>query len=142
MSDLEARLQAIEDRDAIVELTARYCQCALRADVEGVVGLFTEDGSMETDDTAERGHERLREVYREAFGDLRPIPCVHNHVVELDGDRASGTCTVEIRMVENGEPYTAAGWYEDSFQRVAGEWKFSRRKLYFYHRVPLSKGWA
>ena len=142
MGDLEARLQAIEDRSAIVELTARYCQCALAGDAEGVVALFTEDGIMEAGDTAEQGRERLLTLYRESFDDLRPIPCVHNHVVELDGDEATGTCTVELRMVENGEAYTAAGWYEDRFRREQGEWRFAHRKLFFYHRVPLAKGWA
>jgi uncharacterized protein (TIGR02246 family) len=142
VTDLETRLQAIEDRNAIVELTARYCQCALKGDAEGVVALFTPDGIMEMGDTVERGRERLLVLYRESFADLRPIPCVHNHVVELDGDRATGTCTVELRMVENGEAYTAAGWYEDSFQRADGDWRFSHRRLFFYHRVPLAKGWS
>jgi uncharacterized protein (TIGR02246 family) len=142
LSDLAKRLQAIEDRSAIVELTARYCQCALQGDAEGVVELFTDDGVMEMGDTIEQGRERLLELYRVSFADLRPIPCVHNHVVELDGDRATGKCTVELRMVEEGEAYTAAGWYEDSFQRAGDGWRFSHRKLFFYHRVPLSKGWS
>lgn len=142
MSDLEERLQTMEDREAIRELTAQYCQCAVRGDAAGVVTLFTEDGVMEAGDTREQGHERLLTLYKESFADLRPIPCVHNHVIELEGDRATGTCTVELRMVENGEPYTAAGWYEDDFVRVGSAWKFSRRRLFFYHRVALSKGWA
>lgn len=142
MSDLEARLLAMEDRDTIRELTARYCERAVRGDVEGVVALFTEDGIMEAGDTAEQGRARLLELYRDSFAELRPIPCVHNHVVELQGDEATGSCTVELRMVENGEAVTAAGWYEDRFRRVEGVWKFSHRKLFFHHRVPLSKGWA
>jgi len=45
-------------------------------------------------------------------------------VVDLDGDHATGFCSLELRMVENGV------------------WKFAHRKLVFYHRVPLSRGWA
>ena len=142
MSDLETRLHAMEDRDAIRELTARYCYHAVRGDIEEIVALFTEDGVMEAGDTCEQGPEALTALYRETLGELRPIPCVHNHVVDLDGDNATGSCTVELRMIENGEAYTAAGWYEDRFRRVAGTWKFSHRKLFFHHRVPLAKGWA
>jgi ketosteroid isomerase-like protein len=142
MTTLEERVTAIEDRDAIRELTARYCQLAVGGDAAGVVDLFTDDGCMESGDTLERGRERLLELYRESFAAVLPIPSVHNHVVDLDGDQATSFCSLELRMVENGEAVTAAGHYEDRFQRVDGVWKFAHRKLVFYHRVPLSQGWA
>lgn len=139
---LEDRIRAIEDRDAIRELTARYCQLAVARRIEDVVDLFTEDGVMESGDTVGKGREALLEIYRESLGSLRPIPTVHNHVIDLDGDRATGFCQLELRTVEEGEAYTAAGHYEDRFERVDGAWKFAARKLVFYHRVPLSEGWA
>jgi SnoaL-like domain len=142
MTTLEQRVQAIEDREAIRGLSARYCQLAVAGKAEEIVALFTRDGAMESGDTVERGHARLLELYRASFGALRPIPFVHNHVVELDGDRATGFCSLELRMVENGEAVTAAGHYEDRFEREDGVWKFAHRKLVFYHRVPLSRGWA
>ena len=142
MSTLEERVRAIEDREAIRELTARYCQFAVAGDAEDVVSLFTEDGVLDFGEIVEQGRERLVALYRESFQAVRPIPTVHNHMVELDGDRATGYCSLELRMVENGEAVTAAGHYEDVFERVEGSWKFARRKLVFYHRVPLSQGWA
>lgn len=142
MSTLEARIRALEDRDAIRELTARYCQLAVGGRAEEIVALFTREGVMESGDTKERGHARLLELYRGSFGALRPIPFIHNHVVELDGDRATGFCSIELRMVENGEAVTAAGHYDDVFEREDGIWKFAHRRLVFYHRVPLSRGWA
>ena len=142
MTTLEERIRALEDRDAIRELTARYCQLAVGGKAEEIVALFTRDGVMESGDTLERGQTRLLDLYRSSFSSLRPIPSVHNHVVEIDGDRATGFCSLELRMVENGEAITAAGHYEDRFEREAGRWKFAHRKLVFYHRVPLSRGWA
>jgi ketosteroid isomerase-like protein len=142
MTTLEQRIRAIEDREAIRELTARYCKFAVEGDAEDVVSLFTEEGVLDFGEIVEQGRERLLALYRESFKAVRPIPMVHNHVVELDGDRATGYCSLELRMVENGEAVTAAGHYEDVFERVAGSWKFARRKLVFYHRVPLSQGWA
>ena len=63
-------------------------------------------------------------------------------VVELDGDSASGRCSVEIRLVQDGEAYTAAGWYDDSYRRDGGGWRFAHRKFHVFHWVPLAKGWA
>ncbi len=142
MTKLEERIQAIEDRTAIMELTASYCHKARAGDVEGIVELFCEDGVMNAGDTVINGRNELLAAYREAFKGLRPLPCVHNHTVTLDGDRATGCCSVEIRMVEKGEAITAAGHYEDTFRRVGSDWKFARRSLILYHQVPHVKGWA
>jgi len=142
VASIEERLQAIEDRTAIVELTARYCHLARNRDVEGIVDLFCEDGVMQAGDVLEKGRARLRTMYRDALAELGPMPCVHNHVVALDGDEATGRCSVEIRMVRNGEAVTAAGHYEDAFRRVRSQWKFARRNLVLYHQVPHRTGWA
>jgi hypothetical protein len=142
MPTLEERIRAIEDRDAIRELTARYCQLAVAGKADEIVALFTRDGVLAAGDSEERGHPRLLELYRGSFAELRPIPFIHNHVIELAGDRATGYCSVELRMVEQGEAVTAAGYYEDVFAREDGVWRFARRKLVFHHRVPLAKGWA
>jgi len=142
MATLEERLLAIEDREAIRELTARYCQLVVSGRTLDVAELFTDDGVMEFEDNVVRGQDALKETYRAAVSDLHPIPTVHNHVIELDGDRATGFCSLELRTVENGEAITGAGHYEDAFERVDGDWKFSHRKLILYHRVPLSQGWA
>jgi ketosteroid isomerase-like protein len=142
MTDLEERIQAIEDRSAIVELTAQYCHMARTGNVEGIVDLFCEDGIMEAGDSYEQGRERLLETYRAAFSDLRPLPCVHNHTVAIDGDRATACTSVEIRMAAGGEAITAAGHYDDAFRKVGSDWKFAHRKLTLYHQVPHLKGWA
>ena len=142
MPTLEERIRAVEDRAAIIELTARYCQLAVSGKAEDIVALFARDGIMESGDIREQGHDRLLVLYRESLSTLRPIPFVQNHVVTLDGDRATGFCSLELRMVEQGEAVTAAGYNDDVFEREDGVWKFAHRKLVFYHRVPLSKGWA
>jgi ketosteroid isomerase-like protein len=142
VNEIEKRIQAIEDRTAIVELTGRYCHMARTGNVEGIVDLFCEDGVMETGGVPEKGRERLLAMYGEAFSIMHPMPCVHNHTVTLEGDRAKGCCSVEIRMVIEGEAITAAGDYEDTFRRVGSSWKFEHRNLTLYHQVPHLKGWA
>lgn len=146
---LEAQIQDVTDRDSIIELTGRYCQAVASDDMETLLTLFTEDGSLETSFPPGSGQEHssthglaaLREVYKGTAG-MGLKPCVHNHVVELHDDRARGFCSVELRLVQSGVAYTGAGHYEDQFRRVAGEWRFQLRRLVLYHWVPQTKGWA
>lgn len=149
LAALEARVADLADREAIRELTAAYCRSIVRADGPGVVELFTEDGSLVThfpegsgqEDIATRGHAALREAY----ANLEPgdtMPFIQNHIVEVDGDEARGTCSVEIRMRQAGAAITGAGHYHDRYRRVQGRWRFASRELFVYHWVPLSQGWA
>ena len=156
MPSIEERLEALErgvrelgDREAIRELTAHYCHAVVRADVDGLVALFTEDATLVThfagdaapDDVTPTGTAQLREAYQ-GVGASALKPFVHNHVIDLDGDRARGVCSVEIRLTQDGVPFTGAGHYEDEYRRVDGEWKFQRRELFVYHWVPHAKGWV
>jgi uncharacterized protein (TIGR02246 family) len=136
------RIQALEDKDAIRELTARYCYAVARNEPEAVVALFCKDGSLVMFDRAFQGHDELRRAYAQGTPGVAPKPFIQNHVIELDGDRAQGMCAVEIRAIQNGEAYTAAGYYEDEYRREDGEWKFACRRFHVYHWVPLREGWA
>ena len=142
MSSLEERLRAVEDRDAIRELTARYCHAVAAGDAAGIVSLFCADGVFEMSGRSARGKDELARFYA-GVGGPYPIPFIQNHVIDaLEKDTARGRCSVEIRAVQNGEPYTAAGWYEDEYRREGGAWRFARRKFNQFHWVPLAKGWA
>jgi uncharacterized protein (TIGR02246 family) len=142
MSKKKQRIRALEDKDAIRELTARYCYAVARSDLEGIVGLFCEDGEFVMNDRAFHGRDGIRSGYGAGMPQPSPKPFIQNHVIELDGDRAHGLCAVEIRAVQDGEAYTAAGHYEDEYRRVGSEWKFARRRFEVYHWVPLRQGWA
>ncbi len=145
---IEAQIQELADRGTLIELTGRYCHAISSGDMESVLTLFTEDAALETtfppgsgqEATTTTGREALRENYKGTAGmDLKP--CVHNHVIELHGDRARGFCSVELRLIQGGVAFTGSGHYEDQFRRDAGEWRFQRRKLVVYHWVPHTEGW-
>ena len=46
-TDIERRLQALEDIEAIKKLKIRYCHCADAQDHPGFASLFTEDAVWE-----------------------------------------------------------------------------------------------
>ncbi len=70
------------------------------------------------------------------------LPFIQNHIIEVSGNYAHGTCCIEARFARNGESVTAAGYYQDKYRRERGQWRFVERKLFFHHVVPLKQGWA
>ena len=143
---LEQRIQELEDRDQIKELTARYCWHVAHGEGEAVAGLFTDDGVLEvTDGNSKpvRGGDALLKFYRDSVNQPElAIPFIQNHIIEVHGDEAEGTCGIEARFARKGESVTAAGYYEDRYRRDNVKWRFLQRKITFYHVVPLKLGWA
>jgi 8-oxo-dGTP pyrophosphatase MutT (NUDIX family)/ketosteroid isomerase-like protein len=146
MTTMEERLHRLEAIAEIKELTARYCLHVSRNEGEAVVDLFTSDGVLDGSTAGMgviRGRDQLSAFYKQAVSEAEEsLPFIHNHIIEVSGDDASGTCALEARFSRSGRSITAAGHYEDTYRRVDGRWLFAERKLFFNHMVPLSAGWA
>jgi ketosteroid isomerase-like protein len=141
--NLEATVRELADREAIRDLARRYAHCVWCRDVSGAVELFAEDGVMDTGDRpAIRGRAALLEAYQGMVGGAELQPFVHNHVIELHGEEATGNCYLDLRGSVEGRSMIGAGSYEDAYVRIAGEWKFRSRKLTMCYFVPLSEGWV
>ena len=57
------------------------------------------------------------------------LPFVQQHVVDLAGDTASGTCYIDLRAEVDGKSMIGAGWYADRYVRTADGWRFQSRKI-------------
>ncbi len=126
----QAKLREIADKEAIRDLARRYAHCVWQKDVDGAIGLFADNAKMDTGDRPPIvGREALLASYSEMFAtnDFRPF--VHNHIVELNGDEAEGTCYLDLRAVVDGKAITGHGFYEDRYVRLRDGWKFARRRL-------------
>lgn len=147
MASMEERLRRLEDREAIRDLVAGYCRALDDRDLEGFVGLYTDDcvhrqrdGSLYLEGVA-----ALREHYAARFlqyGVTLHTP--HAHVIEFDGPNAAhGWVTGHAEMGLQGEGWLAAFRYVDAYRRDGGVWKFARRELntYYYLRMAdLAEG--
>ncbi|MBS03300.1 MAG: hypothetical protein CMQ24_11415 [Gammaproteobacteria bacterium] len=141
MMDTEARLARLEAKDEIRELTARYCHAVTDGDADRIVAFFCRDGVFRAHTSAPKGHDELRAFYQAVAGQTHK-PFIQNHVIEFqDEEHATGRCSVEIRVMQDGRAYTQAGHYHDTYRREDGVWRFAERHYHRYHNVPWTEGW-
>ena len=131
---LEARLTALEDREAIRNLVASYGPLADSGDAEGVAALWAEDGVYEVGGYGENaGREAVAALIRAAFHQqLMREGCAHLlgpvHI-GLEGDRALavGYSVVFRRVGEGFEAWrvSANRW---ELEKREGRWQVIRRR--------------
>lgn len=130
---IDQQVAALVAREAIRDLPLRYCDCVWRSDVDGIVELFTQDGSFTTvidgQDIAIVGSTALRDFYVAGLV-IKPRPFIHNHVLDLrNGTSASGRCYVDLRSASNNMEWLGAGYYEDEYIANSDGWKFQARRF-------------
>ena len=134
VGDVATEVAALRDRLDILQLPVLYCHCVRRRDADGLVQLFTVDGTFSLDGSmGPKGlftGADLRNMYKQGLPDLDPWPLTHNLYVVLDGpSSATGRVHVEFRLGSQGYRVTHLGLYEDDYLKEDGVWKFQHRKL-------------
>jgi len=153
--ELEAKVAELNDREAIRDLRFRYHECINEAQMGEIPDLFTEDGELEFGHLGRaKGREQIKAFFS-GLGERRTSQSreprrglyrvrqfIHNHVVNLHGNRADGYAYLEAKPVYNGESYVVAARYNDEYVKRDGKWKFSKMSLTPFFMVPLKEGWA
>ena len=119
------------DRDAIRDLTARYCLYIDTGRAEEWAALWTEDGEFDLGGRVVRGRDELREhaVHMEPG---RVHHLATNLVIEVDGDEA----TNEMSMLLTSKGTIAlVARVHDVLRRVDGVWLL-HRKSYEVDQAP------
>jgi len=141
---LEEMVQELWDREKIRELTFQYGLAIEAQDEQRMASLFTADGSVDFSAAGRgvmRGREAIAQFYRSTWP-LRLKPFFTNHVIRIDGDRATGVCSLQNSATRGDQSLIGAGRLHDEYQKVDGEWKFKSRRVELFYFVPLSEGWA
>jgi ketosteroid isomerase-like protein len=134
MKPTEELVRDLVDRQAIRDLSHRYCDCLYRNDLDGLVSLFTQDASFAVKDyeseVVNRGRAKLKKMFARLVSDRNPRPLIHAQVVELRSENsASGRCYVELRTNTVQVEEVGSGYFEDEYAKIATEWKFASRRL-------------
>ena len=101
---MSPQLQEIADKLEIRELVARYCRAVDDTDAEAFAQAFTADGVFETALGVVTGRDALLAHGRKmVFGNVH---ITTDAIIEIDGDRATHTCT----MCGRSPVSTRSGW--------------------------------
>jgi len=117
-----------DDLMEIHQLLARYAVTITKGDIEGLVGVFTPDGTYS------------------AFGDTYPLDefpalvaaapkglfLTGTAAVELSGDTASGT--QPLCFVDQSNHDMRIGYYTDTYARTGDGWRLRTRAMTFMRR--------
>ncbi|HJQ42193.1 MAG TPA: nuclear transport factor 2 family protein [Jatrophihabitantaceae bacterium] len=123
----------------ILNLLSDYCDRIDRYDVDGLVALFTEDGSYDF------GFGRLftgRPALRQLFSRVEVYRATSHHIsnvhLVVDGDRATARSALyafHIRAADGSEVHVWGQYFDDVVMQD-GSWRIARRAL----RVAHEKG--
>jgi len=151
---LAARLQSLEDREAIRELQATYCFLVDDGRFEELAQRwFTQDARCEFGDThglltpfVSNGQSEILAFYTGVVATLLAGMChtVHNQRIIIEGDAARGECYFELTAAHpaTGECVVGAGRYIDRYRRTEQGWQVSERIARIFHMAPLEEGWV
>lgn len=138
--DIERRIATLEAREKVKELRSTYGWYASRGHREGVAGLFTPNGVFELKSGGERirlqGPPAILAYLETSMWPDMVFPILHNHIIDVDGDVATGTCVMEARTkgrIADIFPQGFLGYYHDRAARQPdGRWLFEERRWFTY----------
>jgi ketosteroid isomerase-like protein len=145
--DLEARIQRLEDIDAIKALKHQYClHCDNDYEPDGLASLFTDDGVWDGGlfGVAE-GREGIRGFFKETANTVKfAIHHVTNPLIQVDGDTATGHWYLWQPMVmrDGDQALWLAARYNENYVREDGTWKFKRLELGIRMLSPYEQGYG
>jgi len=125
--------------EAIRTLVAQYAHHLLHGRGTEMAGLYAADGRFivykgsATPVVNLTGRENIASQHKDMkAGSVFPL--VTNHIVEVDGENASGTCVMFcVRPSPEGSPGAPFyGEYKDQYVRIGGRWLFQERNFTYY----------
>ena len=145
--NLLARIQRLEDIEAIKNLKSRYAgYCDDDYSPDDLVTLFTEDAIWDGGQMGRcEGREAIRTFFSAASGAVPfAIHHVTNPLIEVDGDRATGRWYLWQPCVfsKGDQALWMAGPYHDRYRRVDGNWLFEEVRVELRMLSPYEAGFA
>lgn len=147
----QAAIRTLIDKDAIRDLVLLYSRAIDRQDIELLRDLYTPDATDTHGDSFDGAAEDYCAFIAQAFPHM-PYSGHHvcNHLIGLDGDRASGEVyalawhLIPGRGSTPEEDFMAVRYIDDYRRCEDGRWRFSRRVVTydFKLRRPFTGGGA
>lgn len=147
LEELEKRVRALEDVNAIRILKARYAAyCDDGYNPDKIAELFVEDAVWESGSLGRfEGREAIREFFRGASKIFTfAIHYGLNPQIEVNGDtaRARWYLFMPCTVAEGNKAMWRSGIDDEEYVRVNGEWRFKSKTSSSIFSTPFDRGWA
>jgi hypothetical protein len=142
-TDLESRIQEIEDRNAVERVIVDYCHGFDRHDLDTLLGAFHEDGAYLLGEDGFGDHYGTDAIRTAVVDQLWPaLPETHhwntNIAIDIDGDVANCSSDVGANVTHSEMgPCTVAATYYDTIERRDGRWAIKERKVDIHYFTPV-----
>jgi uncharacterized protein (TIGR02246 family) len=132
-----ARVQVLEDRDAIRALLVSYASTLDNRDFAGFEQLWAKDAEFVGGGNSAKGPAAIRDLLQGLLKkNAAPVPgrdfhLIMNQTVDVTGDTATGFSrgTWVATSPENRLQVSIIANYYDLFVREGGRWKFKRHQI-------------
>lgn len=144
--EITSRVKRLEDTEVIKQMANKYAYFIDTGNWQGMVSLFTDDCFYDSGIGKYEGREGIIKFFRDELplGFSFTAHMVHNPMVEIKGDEASGQWYSEVAATH--APTNKALWilarYDAECVRLGGEWKFKRFVCTIFYITPFDEGWA
>jgi ketosteroid isomerase-like protein len=141
LAALERAVRRLSDLEDIRALRLRYHDAINEGRAGDIPALFTEDGEV---DFGYLGRSRNVPKFFAAIGNVLDsvTQFVHNHVVEVDGDTATGSSYLEAKSISKGVAYRVVGRYLDEYRRTPEGWRFTKMTFVPTFTLPFDQAWV
>ena len=135
LEEIEKRLSAIEDVEAIKQVQFSYVNGLMFADWPEVMECFTDDCVLDVFVEREKvqGREIIEKIFKEIVslkhvGDENDIVC--HPIITVDGDKGKGKWIIYFNQPKDDPnmPDWVKGIYDAEYKKVNGKWKISMLK--------------
>lgn len=148
LSVLQKQLQALTDRverlddiAAIQALRARYHELVNEDAGNRLYELFAPDAVVSYGGRPEvQGRENIRAFFA-SFPVQSARQFIHNHVIEVNGSRGTGSSYLDGRPVRDGKSFYVVGRFDDEYIKADGQWLFQRVVLKVHYMIEASERW-
>jgi hypothetical protein len=122
---------SVEDQLAIQQLYAKYNHYIDSGKAADWAACFTADGVFNSGQGTFTGTEALTGFVNGFAQQLKARHWTNNLIIEGDGDKATGTCYLNLLALQPGKPASTliTGIYTDTLSKAGGEWKFTSRAV-------------
>jgi ketosteroid isomerase-like protein len=126
--------QAVNDREAISEVKARYCRFLDTKQWDAWADLFTEDFVLDTSEgggpPAITGRDAAVDMVRQSIECVLTAHQVHSPEIVITDESAEVIWAMQDRLIfEGGHGIVGYGHYTETYVKQGGDWKIARSKL-------------